>query len=424
MRVVDQSGFHQAGFRQLGSSGGVEGAGGAPTNATYLTRTANATLSAESNLGALTTGLLKITVATGTATPSTAVAGTDYVAPGQQSTDGFFSSVGLFASPGGVHTVLNIKGVQAAAAGEIKMGGPFSSNYRGCVYVADGGGDYVSINRNPASVAEKSSYPFALGSRMKHVPSGPSVVSAAATSLWGYTMDAGQITLLNGVAITSGYVGGLNLEPQTIYSLSATTVAKAATLRIGGAPVADGGVTLTDTYALWIDDGAARFDGGIGGYATGANGAAGFGFEVNRSSGRGYVFVDVETTMASATSMSWYGINIGESSILTVTGSTDVTTASGVNHVTFDQPTMTAASALAISYGANVYIAGGYNVTGSATLTNNYALWVDEGLVRLDGDGTHVAELPADATGNATAAVGRIPVKVAGSTRYLRYYAD
>jgi hypothetical protein len=53
----------------------------APGNAPYLTTTDNAGLSAESNLGLLTTGLLKITVGGGIAVPSTAVAGTDYVAP-------------------------------------------------------------------------------------------------------------------------------------------------------------------------------------------------------------------------------------------------------------------------------------------------------------------------------------------------------
>ncbi len=56
--------------------------GGAPTTATYLTATAEAGLSAEVNLGALTSGLLKHTVTAGVSTPATAVAGTDYYNPG------------------------------------------------------------------------------------------------------------------------------------------------------------------------------------------------------------------------------------------------------------------------------------------------------------------------------------------------------
>lgn len=54
--------------------------GGAPANVHVLTTQAEAGLSAESNLGLLTTGLVKITVSGAVATPSTAVPVTDYVA--------------------------------------------------------------------------------------------------------------------------------------------------------------------------------------------------------------------------------------------------------------------------------------------------------------------------------------------------------
>jgi hypothetical protein len=54
------------------------GGGGAPTDATYITQTSNATLSAEQALSSLTTGIVKVT--NGTGVLSTAVAGTDYAA--------------------------------------------------------------------------------------------------------------------------------------------------------------------------------------------------------------------------------------------------------------------------------------------------------------------------------------------------------
>ncbi len=56
--------------------------GGAPANATFITQTANGSLSNEQALAALATGLLKVT--TGTGVLSAAVAGTDYVAPGSE----------------------------------------------------------------------------------------------------------------------------------------------------------------------------------------------------------------------------------------------------------------------------------------------------------------------------------------------------
>lgn len=58
---------------------GVSSAGSAPSNATYITKQVEAGLSAEQSLGALTTGLVKNTVAASVGTLSTAVAGTDFV---------------------------------------------------------------------------------------------------------------------------------------------------------------------------------------------------------------------------------------------------------------------------------------------------------------------------------------------------------
>jgi hypothetical protein len=60
---------------------------GAPTTAPYLTTTADSSLTGETNLGLLTTGLLKISVSGAVATPSTAVAGTDYQTPLVAGTD-------------------------------------------------------------------------------------------------------------------------------------------------------------------------------------------------------------------------------------------------------------------------------------------------------------------------------------------------
>lgn len=53
---------------------------GAPTDATYITQTANGTLSAEQAMGALATGLVKNTTTTGV--QSIATEGTDYYKPG------------------------------------------------------------------------------------------------------------------------------------------------------------------------------------------------------------------------------------------------------------------------------------------------------------------------------------------------------
>lgn len=75
-----------------------------------------------------------------------------------------------------------------------------------------------------------------------------------------------------------------------------------------------------------------------------------------------------------------------QASTITITGSTNITTAAGFNFASFGQPTYTAVSAVAITIGSTVYIKNAPAVTGSATLTTPLALWVDDGNVRFDGN--------------------------------------
>jgi hypothetical protein len=63
--------------------------------------------------------------------------------------------------------------------------------------------------------------------------------------------------------------------------------------------------------------------------------------------------------------------------------------------------------------------------TGTVGTFGLYALFVDGGVSRFDGNGTYVFELPednTDPTGGGGAATGRIPVFINGSLRYLAYY--
>lgn len=71
--------------RWVAQSGGGGGSG-APTSATYITQTADGTLSAEQAMGLLATGIVKSTTTSGV--QSIAAAGTDYVAPGAVTTSG------------------------------------------------------------------------------------------------------------------------------------------------------------------------------------------------------------------------------------------------------------------------------------------------------------------------------------------------
>lgn len=88
-------------------------------------------------------------------------------------------------------------------------------------------------------------------------------------------------------------------------------------------------------------------------------------------------------------------------------------------------PTLAFAGASTVTNAVTLYIDNAPVAGTNATLTNRYAIWVDAGKCRFDGDGTHVWELPADATdptGGGGAAAGRIPVLIGGALRYLPYY--
>lgn len=85
---------------------------------------------------------------------------------------------------------------------------------------------------------------------------------------------------------------------------------------------------------------------------------------------------------------------------ITISGSTNITTATGFNLIEIERPTLSAASALTISNAATLYIAnsplgGG---AGPATISNPYAVWVDDGTTRLDGDTLSAGYLRVGAT--------------------------
>jgi hypothetical protein len=89
-------------------------------------------------------------------------------------------------------------------------------------------------------------------------------------------------------------------------------------------------------------------------------------------------------------------------------------------------PTYAFVAASTLTNPSTVYIDNAPTAGANATFTNGpYSLFVDGGLARFDGNGSHVFELPADATdptGGGGAATGRIPVLIGGVLRYVPYY--
>ena len=81
----------------------------------------------------------------------------------------------------------------------------------------------------------------------------------AAIDVPSYTVTLGS----TGTGITSVGPAGVRIGTVTVTTATATTVDTAASLYIAAAPTAGGSVTLTASYAIWVDAGNVRFDGSV-----------------------------------------------------------------------------------------------------------------------------------------------------------------
>jgi len=137
--------------------------------------------------------------------------------------------------------------------------------------------------------------------------------------------------------------------------------------------------------------------------------------------------IGMSTTMDAGASKTVTGIWVAANGVATVTlvGGTAHTASPGVAGIVISNITVTDGDAVTVSNAAALYIENAPTAGGSVTITNRYSIWCDDGKARFDGDGTHVFELPADATdptGGGGAATGRIPTLIGGALRYLAYY--
>lgn len=153
---------------------------------------------------------------------------------------------------------------------------------------------------------------------------------------------------------TAWVANGLQ-RPTVAASNTSVTTTDAATLYIANGPAAGSNQTLTNSWGLWVDDGAVR--------------------------------LDLTTSKASAASAVCRALYL-PAATQTISGSTNITTATGYNFIEVAQPTMSAASAMTITNAATLYIADQPAASGAgpAAITNAYALWVDNGRARFDGD--------------------------------------
>jgi hypothetical protein len=124
-----------------------------------------------------------------------------------------------------------------------------------------------------------------------------------------------------------------------------------------------------------------------------------------------------DTALTASTEASDIIFNLGR----TVTFATGALTDQRAIRVT--APTYAFAGASTLTNPSTLYIDNAPVLGANATFTNGpYALFVDAGLARFDGNGSHYFELPTADTTAAGAYKGRLPIIVNGVTQYLHYY--
>lgn len=190
------------------------------------------------------------------------------------------------------------------------------------------------------------------------------LASGASATYKGVSVPATTLTLTGTTQVTTST--GLNLvevAAPTYTDTMAVVVDLAATVYIGGPPTAGGMVTLTDAMALWIDSGFARLDGGLSvGGAVPTNPQALF-------------IVQAQTKTATANQSYFHGSIIATGGPVTIPAGTAPVVAS----LNLQEPNITATGT--VTAASTLYIKDA-PTEGSA----NYALWVDAGNARFDGD--------------------------------------
>lgn len=304
----------------------------------------------------------------------------------------------------------------------------FSSN-TGRYYLTSSG-NAVLTNRSPLGVTTNS----------LRIAFDDSVAQAPGAVLDAVLFDAATATVSGTGSITTPLGFNQNtFKAPTYTSGSAVTVVNAATVAISGPPNTSGSLSITNPSVLWLQNGRLTISG-----ADGATNAiyldrtsnqsiskTGGGylaitvldnnflyFDTNNTArvqiggtgnvvlsnnntftstaGNGVVFrYDQAVTAGTSVTLDNY---LFDSSTITMSGTTAITTATGFNFATFKAPGITG-SATTISKAATVAISGAPNPSGSVSITNPYALWVQGGAVAISGVDASVRAIIFDRSG-------------------------
>ena len=304
-----------------------------------------------------------------------------------------FASVGIGGVDGTVFDTLTVDTSLTLASAQLLFTGTTGTSE---IHVADnladalsleieGGADVFTIDTSTTKI--RSAFTGALT-----VTPTQTLASATSLAYKGVSVPATTLTVTGTTAITTAT--GLNLVEialPTYTDTMACAVTNAATLYIGGAPLAADLLTITNTYALWVDAGVARFDSNIDMAATAsdiliaANTAAAL--EVSDGTNKLLAFdsrttlkdvANLKITAPAPTIASETAAHVNASlqiaaKTITYTGTTATTSQLGsMLHV--GELTVTDASAMTLTTASAVHVVALAAAGGSLTITNSYMI--------------------------------------------------
>lgn len=190
-------------------------------------------------------------------------------------------------------------------------------------------------------------------------------------------------------------------------NLTTGTIDTASTVYIAGSPSVSGGGTLSNSYSLWVDEGDCRLDGLLKSTNTTATSSSTTG-AITTDGGIGISNTTAATSSSIGGTITTAGgagiaknlivgenINIGDTGIIVtqVAGqgtnirsrNRTINTISSTDLVVNSFEGASIITGATIGSAATVYISDAPSIAGGS-ITNNYALWVNNGNCRLDGD--------------------------------------
>ena len=162
----------------------------------------------------------------------------------------------------------------------------------------------------------------------------------------------------------------LRIAAPTIAFAGASTVTTAATVDIAGAPIAGTNATITNAYALRVATGASYFGGAVAMTPVAATSGTRSALTVTGAA---------DTGVTASTEQNDVYLNLSH----TVTWAAGPITNQRAIRVA--APTYAFSGPSTVVNAATLYVDNAPSAGTNATITNAYALWVDDGMTRLDG---------------------------------------